>query len=105
MFGRQGVIPGITDGNPASMAPVIESDWFGEELYKRQRTEELYRKIDSNERLQKLMSQNTSGASDAVYFPGDLDLFKEKSRIRETKHLSTDADSSTDTTVSRVDQE
>ena len=30
---------------------------------------------------------------------------KKKSRIRETKHLSTDADSSTDTTVSRVDQE
>ena len=26
-------------------------------------------------------------------------FFKEKSRIRETKHLSTDADSSTDTTV------
>ena len=25
--------------------------------------------------------------------------YKEKSRIRETKHLSTDADSSTDTTV------
>ena len=26
-------------------------------------------------------------------------LFRKKSRIRETKHLSTDADSSTDTTV------
>ena len=26
MFGQQGVIPGISDGNPASMEPVIESD-------------------------------------------------------------------------------
>ena len=78
MFGRQGVIPGIMDGNPASMAPVIESDWFREELSKRQRAEELYRKIDSNERLQKLMSQNTS----AVYFPGNLVLFKEKEKSK-----------------------
>ena len=37
MFGRQGVIPGITDGNPASMEPVVESDWFREELSRRQR--------------------------------------------------------------------
>ena len=75
MFGRQGLIPGITDGNPASMEPVVESDWFREELSRRQRAEELYRKIDSNERLQKLMSQATSGATDAVYYPGDQVLF------------------------------
>ena len=37
MFGRQGVIPGITDGNPASMELVVESDWFREELSRRQR--------------------------------------------------------------------
>ena len=30
---------------------------------------------------------------------GRIALSKQKSRIRETKHLSTDADSSTDTTV------
>ena len=28
MFGKQGVIPGILDGNPASMQPVVESDNF-----------------------------------------------------------------------------
>ena len=31
-FGRQGVIPGITDGNPASLEPMTESDWFRQEL-------------------------------------------------------------------------
>ena len=78
-FGRQGVIPGITDGNPASLEPVVESDSFREELTKRQRAEELYRKIDSNERLQKLMAQKTSGASNV---PGDEVLFKEQNKSK-----------------------
>ena len=81
-FGRQGVILGITDGNPASMEPVVELDWFRQELYNRQKAEDLYRKIDSNERLQKLMSQKTTGATDAVYKPGDEVLFKEKDKSR-----------------------
>ena len=69
-FGRQGVVPGITDGNPASMEPVAKSDWFRLELANQQKAEDLYRKIDSNERLQKLMAQQTSGATNAVYNPG-----------------------------------
>ena len=81
-FGRQGVIPGITDGNPASLEPVVDSDWFRQELTKRQRAEELYRKIDSNERLRKLLVQKTSGATDAVYVPGDEVLFKEKDKSK-----------------------
>ena len=60
----------------------MESDWFREELSRRQRAEELYRKIDSNERLQQLMSQATSGATDAVYYPGDQVLFKEKDKYK-----------------------
>ena len=32
VFGRQGVIPGITDGNPASMEPIVESDVFRKEF-------------------------------------------------------------------------
>ena len=47
-FGWQRVLPGITDGNQASMEPVVESDWFRSELINWQRAEELYRKIDSN---------------------------------------------------------
>jgi hypothetical protein len=82
MFGRQGVIPGITDGNPASMEPIVESDWFRQELSRRQRAEELYRQIDSNKRLQKLMTQATSGATDAVYVPGDEVFFKEKDKSK-----------------------
>ena len=46
VFGRQSVVPGITDGNLASMEPVVESDWFRSELINRQKAEELYRKID-----------------------------------------------------------
>ena len=81
-FGRQGVIPGIFGGNPASMEPVVESDWFREEMSKRQRAEEIYRKVDSNERLQKLMTQRLTGAADAIYYPGDEVLFKEKDKSK-----------------------
>ena len=81
-FGRQGVIPGITDGNPASWEPVVESDWFREELSNRQRGKEIYRKVDSNERLQKMMAQRANGATDAVYIPGDNVLFKEKDKSK-----------------------
>ena len=45
MFGKQGVIPGITDGSPASMEAVTESDSFRKELMNRQKAEELFRKI------------------------------------------------------------
>ena len=38
----------------------------------------------------------------AFYKPGLTLNRKKRSRIRETKHLSTDADSSTDTTVDRT---
>ena len=40
-FGRQGVVPGITDGNPASMEPAIKSYWFKQERSSRQRAEEI----------------------------------------------------------------
>ena len=53
-------------------------DWFRTELTNRQRAEELYRSIDSNERLQKLMAQRTSSAVDSIYNPGAEVLIKEK---------------------------
>ena len=46
MFGHQGVIPGITDGNPATMEPVTVSDAFRNEFVNRQKSEEMYRLID-----------------------------------------------------------
>ena len=54
-----------------TMHPIL-SDWFRQELYNRQKAEDLNRIIDRNERLQKLMSRKTTGATDAVYKPGDL---------------------------------
>ena len=57
VFGRQSVIPGITDGNPSSMEPVTESEAFRKELVNRQKSEELYRKVDANDRIQKMLSQ------------------------------------------------
>ena len=51
MFGKQGVIPGITDGNPASMEPVTESDSFRRAFGNRQRAEELYRKVDEKQQV------------------------------------------------------
>ena len=77
MFGKQGVIPGITDGSPASMEAVTESDSFRKELMNRQKAEELFRKIDSNERIQKCLAQRTYGYSDNKYSEADLVLFKE----------------------------
>ena len=57
VFGRQSVIPGISDGTPSSMEPVTESEAFRKELVNRQKSEELYRKIDANDRIQKMLSQ------------------------------------------------
>ena len=77
MYGKQGVIPGITDGNPSSMEPITESESFRRELIKRQRAEDLFRKIDANERIQKALVQRVQGYSDNKYSEGDLVYFKE----------------------------
>ena len=82
MFGKQGVVPGITDGNPASMEPVTESDSFRRAFGNRQLAEELYRKVDSNERIQKALAQNTQGYSDHRYSEGEQVLFKEDGKSR-----------------------
>ena len=76
-FGKQGTIPGITDGNPASMETITESDSFRREFVNRQYAEELYRKVDSNARLQKCLIQRTYGYADNKYSEGDAVLFKE----------------------------
>ena len=76
MFGKQGVVPGITDGNPATMEPVTESDSFRRGFVNRQIAEELYRKVDANERLQKALAQNAQGYSDHKYYEGYDVLFK-----------------------------
>ena len=80
IFGRQGVVPGISDGNPASMEPIIESDELRRLWISRQRAEELYRAFDANERIQKAMSQKTSGYSDHIYHRGELVIFKEEGK-------------------------
>ena len=84
MFGKQGVIPGITEGNPATMEPVTESDNFRNEIINRQRAEELFRKVDASERIQKTLAQRTNGYVDNKYYEGDLVLFKENEKIRWT---------------------
>ena len=81
-FGYQGVVPGIFDGTPATMEPVVESDKFRNIFIKRQEAENLYRKIDSNERLQKAITQQTYGYQDEHYEPGELVLFKEEQTNR-----------------------
>ena len=76
-FGSQGVILRTPDGTPASMKLAVQSDCSGQKLFYIQKVEEIYKKIDSNERLQKLKSQKTTGAVDTDYKPGDDVLFKE----------------------------
>ena len=78
MFGKQGVIPGITDGCVASMEPIVHSDSFRRDFINRQKAADVYRKFDSNERIQKAVAQRTYGYSDTRYTEGDLVLFKEE---------------------------
>ena len=82
MFGKQGVVPGITEGNPASMEPVVESYAFRREFVNRQKAEESFRKVDANERIQKVLAQKAHGYSDRKYLEGDLVLFKEDGKNR-----------------------
>jgi hypothetical protein len=81
-FGQQGVIPGIGDGNPASMEPAIESEAVRKLILYRQKAEEIYRRVDSNERIQKSLAQQTYGYQDSTYEPGDSVLFKEEGKDR-----------------------
>ena len=78
MFGHQSVIPGVSDGNPPSMEPIIESEVFRREFVNRHRAEETYRSVDANERLQKILKQQTYGYLDTQYNVGDSVYFKEE---------------------------
>ena len=51
-FGHQAVIPGITEGNPATMEPIVESDTFRKEFANRINDESIYRIVDANKRIQ-----------------------------------------------------
>ena len=82
MFGKQGVVPGILEGNPASMQPVVESDSFRREFINRQRSEELYRKLDADDIIQKILAQRSYGYRDQRYSEGEQVLFKEKYKGR-----------------------
>ena len=82
MFGKQNIVAGISDVNPACLEPVVESDCFRKELINRQKSEDLYRKIDANSRIQKVLAQKTYGYTDNSYQSGDLVLFKENEKNR-----------------------
>ena len=59
------------------MEPIVKSGVFRKEFIIQQKGEGEYRKIDANERIQKLMSQQTSGYVDNKYNEGDEVLFME----------------------------
>ena len=80
MFGSQGVVPGITDGTPASMEPICESDEIRRQFAYRLEAEENYRKIDSNQRIKKALVQQIQGYNDYKYFEGDAVFFKEEGK-------------------------
>ena len=84
MFGCQGTIPGVTEGSPATWEPVTESDALRRDFINRQRAEELFRKIDLNERIQKTMAGQVQGYVDASYMEGELVLYKEKNSEKWT---------------------
>ena len=52
IYGKSNIIPGITDGNPATDEPPDSED-MRMEMSKRLQTEEIFRKIDSDERIKK----------------------------------------------------
>ena len=63
---------------------MVESDVFRRELINRQRSEELYRKIDANARIQKALAQQAHGYLDHKYSAGDMIIFKEDGKNRWT---------------------
>ena len=82
MFGKQGVVPVIMDGNPASIEPVTENDGFRRGLMNGQRAEELYKNVDAIERIQKAPVQKTQGYSVHRYVKGEQALFNEEGKTR-----------------------
>ena len=82
MFGHQGVVPGVTEGNPASLEMIVESDQFRKQFLNRQKAEDLYRKFDSNERIQKILAQRAYGYGDLKYAEGEMVLYKEEGKNR-----------------------
>ena len=66
------------------MEAVVESDVFRRELINRQRSEDLYRKLDANERIRKALAQQTYGYNDQKYSEGELVIFKENGKDRWT---------------------
>ena len=64
------------------MEPITESESFKIELRNRQRAEDLFRKIDADERIQKALVQNVQGYSDNKYSEGDMVYFKEDDKSR-----------------------
>ena len=82
VFGYQGVVPGISEGTPASMEPVEESDVFRKEFVNRQKAETEYRKVDANERIQKALAQQTYGYADMAYSVGDAVFFLEDGKSK-----------------------
>ena len=81
-FGQQGIVPGIKDGNPATMEPSVDSDAVRKLLIYRQKAEEIYRQIDSSERIQKAMAQQSYGYQDSIYKAGDSVFYKEEGKDR-----------------------
>ena len=77
MFGKQTVIPGIFEGNPASMEPIVESEIFRKEFINRKKSEDLYRNFEAKDRIQKTFAQQTYGYKDFHYNVGNSVLFKE----------------------------
>ena len=75
---HQGIISGVTDGTPATWEPVTHSDALRRDFINRQQAEEIYRKSDSNERIQKSLAGQMQGYVDAIYPEGELVLYKEK---------------------------
>ena len=75
--GKQNDVPGISESTPTSLEPVVESDTFRKEFLNRQKAEETYRQIDSNERIQQLMSSQISAYVDSHFDEGNSVYFKE----------------------------
>ena len=80
MFGSQSVIPGVFDGTPASLQPVCELDEVRRQFAYRLEAEDIFRKVDSNERIQKALAKQTHGYNNHKYYEGDEVFFKEKGK-------------------------
>ena len=81
VYGRQFPFSGIVNGPPASDEPLIKED-LRQQVVRRVLAEETFRKYEADEKVKRILAQETRSYQNHVLQPGEEIFFKEESRSR-----------------------